>query len=87
MTTRGTRDTVLMYGTTWCGDCVRSKRFLENRAIPYEWVNIEEVPEAAEIVRNLNEGMQVVPTIVLPNGKVLAEPSDRELAAALELRT
>ena len=85
MATTETRDTVLMYGTTWCGDCVRSKRFLESRSIPYEWVNIEDVPEAAQIVRDLNQGMQIVPTIIVPNGKVLAEPSDRELAEALEI--
>jgi len=74
-----------MYGTTWCGDCARSKRFLESRSVPYEWINIEEVPEAAEIVRNLNHGKQIVPTILLPSGKVLAEPSDRELAEALDI--
>ena len=74
-----------MYGTTWCGDCARSKRFLDKRSIPYTWINIEEVPEAAGIVRSLNQGMQRVPTIILPGGNVLAEPSDRELATALGL--
>ena len=87
MTTSETRDTILMYGTTWCGDCARSKRFLDGRSIPFEWINIEEVPEAARIVRDLNKGMQIVPTIVLPGGQVLAEPSDRELARALDLTT
>ena len=77
--------TVIMYGTTWCPDCLRSKRFLERHAVPYEWVNIEEVPAAGALVRSLNRGMQVVPTIVLPDGLILAEPSDRALAQALGL--
>ncbi len=74
-----------MYGTTWCPDCARSKRFLDKRSLAYDWVDIEAVPEAPDIVRDLNKGLQVVPTIVLPDGRVLAEPSDRELAAALGL--
>ncbi|MCY4576278.1 MAG: NrdH-redoxin [Chloroflexi bacterium] len=76
---------ILMYATTWCPDCARSKRLLDKHNVKYTWINIEEVPEAADTVRHLNKGMQVVPTIVLPGGKVLAEPSDKELSAALGL--
>ncbi len=79
------RTPITMYGTTWCPDCIRSKRLLDRHAITYTWVNIEEVPEAAGLVRRLNHGMQVVPTIVLPDGTTLAEPSDKELAQALGL--
>ena len=81
------RDTILVYGTAWCPDCARSKRFLDRRSLAYDWVDIEKVPEAVDIVRDLNDGLQVVPTIVLPSGKVLAEPSDRELAEALALNS
>lgn len=76
---------IIMYATTWCPDCARSKRLLDRYSVPYTWINIEEVPEAAATVRELNRGMQVVPTIVLPDGRVFAEPSDRELAKALGL--
>lgn len=74
-----------VYGTTWCPDCVRSKQFLSDNNIEYSWIDIEKDPDSADIVRNLNQGMQVVPTIVLPNGKVLMEPSNMELKDALEL--
>lgn len=77
---------IVMYGTTWCPDCARSKRFLERHGVGYEWVNIEEDPEAATLVRRVNSGMQVVPTILFPDGSVLAEPSDRELGTKLGLR-
>ncbi len=76
---------LLMYATTWCPDCARSKRLLDRHGVRYTWINIEEEPEAAETVRHLNNGMQVVPTIVLPGGRVLTEPSDKELSAALGL--
>ena len=80
-----TESEILMYATTWCPDCARSKRLLDKHEVAYTWINIEETPEAAETVRQLNNGMQVVPTIVLPGGRVLAEPSDKELSAALGL--
>ena len=39
---------ILMYATTWCPDCARSKRLLDKHNVKYTWINIEEVPEAAE---------------------------------------
>jgi glutaredoxin len=38
-------------------------RFLEERGIAYEEVDIEQRPEAAGIVTRLNEGMRKVPTL------------------------
>ena len=74
---------VVMYSTTWCGDCRRSKRFLDQRGVPYEEINIDEDPQAAETVKQLNRGYRSVPTIVIEGVATLTEPSDRELAHAL----
>ena len=78
-----TNKRLMVYGTSWCPDCVRSKRFLSDNGVEYSWINIEDNPDSADIVRHLNKGLQIVPTIVLPNGKVLAEPSNIELKDAL----
>jgi mycoredoxin len=51
--------------------------------VPFTEVDIEAQPEMAEIVRNINRGMQKVPTIVIEGGPTLVEPSDRELGQAL----
>lgn len=72
-----------MYGTKWCGDCVRSKEFLERRRVPYEWIDIGNDQEGQELVIRLNRGMRRVPTLVFPDGSVLVEPSDAELAKKL----
>jgi mycoredoxin len=77
---------ILMYGTTWCGDCRRSKRVLEGRGVPYRWINIEDEEGAAEEMLRLSGGRQSVPTIRFPDGRVLVEPSDQELTAQLEAR-
>ena len=84
--TQATEKQIVMYGTSWCPDCARSKRLLDRNNVEYQWINIEEVPEAADAVRHINDGLQSVPTIVLPDGRVLVEPSDKELSSALGLK-
>ena len=78
--------TIRMYSTTWCGDCRRSKRFLQEHQIAFEEIDIEQHPEAAEIVKSLNHGMRVVPTIIFPDGSVLTEPSNTALASKLGIK-
>jgi mycoredoxin len=54
---------IVVYTTPWCRDCKAAKRFLEERGIAYEEIDIEQRPEAAEIVMRLNDGMRKVPTL------------------------
>lgn len=75
---------IKFYATTWCHDCTRSKSFLDSRKIPYTFINIDEVPEGAEEVVKINNGLRSVPTIVFPNGTVLVEPTDEILAKAVD---
>jgi mycoredoxin len=72
---------IMMYATTWCGDCRMARRWFDAHSIPYEWINIEDDDEAAAYVVQVNRGYRSVPTIVFPDGSVLVEPSPRELAA------
>ena len=81
-----TQSGIVVYGTTWCGDCRRSKRLLDRHGIPYVWVDIEEQPEAASLVERINGGRRSVPTIVLGDGQVLVEPSDRQLGDAVGIQ-
>jgi mycoredoxin len=54
---------IVFYTTRWCGDCKAAKRFLGERGIAFEEVDIEQRPEAATIVMKLNDGMRKVPTL------------------------
>ncbi len=75
---------ITVYGALWCPDCRRSKQFLAEHRIPYRWVDIEQEPDAQDTVRRLNDGRQIIPTIVFDDGgTILAEPSNAELAARL----
>jgi mycoredoxin len=74
--------TVTVYGADWCGDCRRAKRVLADRGDPYTWVDVAAHPEVrAELTAH---GYPAIPVVCLPDGTILMEPSDAELARALD---
>jgi mycoredoxin len=56
-------ESITIYSTVWCPDCRRAKSFLKERGIEFQEVNIEEDPEAEEIVLRANHGRCRVPTL------------------------
>ncbi|MBS44731.1 MAG: glutaredoxin-like protein [Nocardioides sp.] len=66
---------VTMYSTPWCGYCHRLKSQMDREGISYEVVDIEQVPEAAQIVEKVNGGNQTVPTLVYSDGSAQTNPS------------
>ncbi|MHB1613284.1 MAG: mycoredoxin [Actinomycetes bacterium] len=74
---------LMMYTTVWCGYCRRLKAQMDRAGIGYVEVDIEQDPAAAEYVREVNAGNQTVPTLVLPDGRALTNPSLAQLQAAL----
>ena len=80
-------DDIVVYGTTWCPDCKRSKQFLGDQRVHYHWVNIEHDSEAMAFVESVNRGRRIIPTIVFSDGSVLSEPADAALAQHLGLTT
>ncbi|MGD9332477.1 MAG: FAD-dependent oxidoreductase [Desulfobacterales bacterium] len=78
---------ITVYGAHWCPDCRTSKQFLGEHQIPYNWVDIEEDPQAEAFVIEANNGKRIIPTIVFADGESLTEPTNAELAEKLGLRT
>lgn len=78
---------IVIYSTTWCSDCKRAKKFFGEQRIPYTNIDIEENPEYVEVVEKINDGKRSVPTIVFPDGSILVEPSNAQLAEKLGLQT
>jgi len=74
---------LIMYTTTWCGFCRNLKRQLARDGIEVTEVDIERDPEAAEFVMSVNGGNQTVPTVVLPDGTTLVNPSARQVRERL----
>ncbi len=66
---------VTMYTTPWCGYCHRLKGQMDREGITYVVVDIEQQPDAAEIVERVNHGNQTVPTLVYADGSAHTNPS------------
>lgn len=69
---------IVMYSTSWCADCRRSKSWLDTHGVVYKDINIEESEEATDYVEKLT-GRKNVPTIVFSDGSFLIEPNDKAL--------
>lgn len=75
---------ITLYGAQWCGDCRRSQRLLKELGVEYDYINIEEVPGAADKVVEINGGAQSIPVVMFSDGTHLTEPSDPDLRKKLE---
>jgi mycoredoxin len=77
---------VTIYSTRWCGFCRRLKSQLAREGIEVSEVDIEQDPAAADFVMSVNGGNQTVPTVLLPGGEVLVNPSAAEVRQRLAAR-
>jgi mycoredoxin len=74
---------VVLFWRPGCGFCVRLARALDALDIEPELRNIWEEPDAAEFVRSVNRGNELVPTIVVGD-VVLSNPFADEVSKALQ---
>lgn len=70
---------IVMYAVEWCPDCRRAKFFFKRRKIEVLEVDVNSDKKAEEFVKELNNGYRSVPTIILPDGSMMVEPSTDEL--------
>ena len=80
-----TNSNIIIYGVNWCWDSRRACRFLERRNIQFEFINIDTDEDAEKFVVEVNHGLRSVPTILFPDGSILVEPSNKEIADKLQL--
>jgi mycoredoxin len=77
---------ITIYSTCWCGDCRRAKQFLRERKIPFREVNVDESPEAEELILRVNNGLRKVPTIEVDGRYFTCSPFDpHQLAEELKI--
>lgn len=74
---------VAVYGSRQCPDTARTLKWLDDQQVQYEFKDLDESPELNDYVADLNNGKRVMPTIQIDN-EILINPSDRELAAAVQ---
>ena len=74
---------IKLYGAEWCPDCHRSRNYLDSQSVAYEYINVDGDDDAQNYVKQVNDNRLIIPTIVFPDGSVLVEPSNAELARKL----
>ena len=72
-----------MYSTVWCGYCRRLKAQLERAGISFHEVDLEHDAAAAAFVAAANGGCHTVPTVLLPYGSVLTNPTIDQITEAM----
>jgi thioredoxin reductase (NADPH) len=78
---------IRMYGTSWCSDCKRAKKFFGEHRVAYDFVDVDGDADGLRIVEETNGGKRIIPTIFFTDGSTLIEPSNAELAEKLGLQT
>ena len=77
---------ITMYTTAWCPDCRRAKSFMKDRGVEFREVNIEEEPDAEDIVIQANQGKRKVPTLKVGDRYFACSPFNPvELAEQLKI--
>jgi mycoredoxin len=74
---------ILVYTTRSCGQCWALKAWLKREHIDFREIQIEDDAAARQFVRGVADGYMSVPTVVLPDGRVLVEPSPAQVQASL----
>lgn len=69
---------IVIYTTSWCPACKRTKAFLSSHEIEYLEVDIGKDNEAYHFLEKLTRRVRI-PTVFFPDGTMMIEPSDESL--------
>lgn len=79
-----TPDVLTVYGASWCWDCRNTLRYLDSTGAQYRYVDLRSDVAAQALLDRAR--FRSIPVVVTTDGTVLIEPSERELAAVIEIR-
>jgi thioredoxin reductase (NADPH) len=79
---------IRVIGDRWSSCSHNVKDFLARNQIPYQWLDIETEPEAAELLEYASNGSKLkLPLVLFTNGDRLEQPSSLEIATKIGLQT
>jgi thioredoxin reductase (NADPH) len=85
VTTDAGAPALTVYGAPWCPHCKRVKKFLSAHRVRYTNIDIDTEPGAIDRVKELQDGGQIIPTVVYADGTHEVNPSDEALARRIGL--
>jgi len=72
-------------GSRFSPDSRRLREFLARNRVPYHWLDLEEDPEADELLRTAGIGPHETPVVLVSGGKTLRNPTNAALAHEIGL--
>ena len=75
-----TPDILTVYGADWCADCRYARRVLDTAGVQYRYVDLRADGSARALLDAA--GLRAIPVVVTTDGRVLVEPSRRDLELA-----
>ncbi|GAA2148836.1 FAD-dependent oxidoreductase [Kitasatospora kazusensis] len=79
-------DTTKVVGHRWSARSSQIREFLARNQVPYRWYSSDE-PEGGRLLAAAGQDGRRLPLVVPPDGAVLVEPTERDLAAHVGLST
>ncbi|KAA8492136.1 hypothetical protein FVE85_3574 [Porphyridium purpureum] len=77
---------VLVYGENWCGDCRRATALLSKMSVRFRYIDLQAEPAQKRVVSTmLGRTHFKIPVVVTTDRKILVEPSNADLCAALNM--
>lgn len=58
-------ETIKLYGSEGCPTCMGAKKYLEQRDVPFEYIDVRKDPEGMKVLDDL--GITVIPVITCGN--------------------
>ena len=71
-----------MYGADWCPDVIRAKDFMNEKDIPFQFVDTDLDEKAKSFVEEINNGKCIIPTITI-NGNAFTNPGNNIIIQAI----
>jgi len=73
-------------GHRWSARSSEVREFLARNQVPYRWYSADE-PEGRRLLEAADQDGETLPVVIAPDGSVLVEPSEPELASKVGLAT
>ena len=80
-------DGIRVLGSRWSPQSFATREFLSRNQVPYQWSDIDADPAAAQLVESVTGGVSRLPVVLFPDGSVLLQPANTELAEKVGLST
>jgi mycoredoxin len=85
MNTEKETPALIVYGCSWCPDVIFTRRYLDQHQIIYDYFDIDKNKTAMNALYEISGADWLVPTIVFPDGTILINPSNKQIAEKMNL--